>query len=95
MEWRNALGNEAHFQLALLSNPITLMLPVNKALNHKMKLFPLVSLLSIRIFNFSAIQRWKQLQPTTTIPAFRNLPIQIFYLYRYFISLIELAMGVV
>ena len=56
-------------------NPITLMLPVNQALNHKMKLFPLVSLLTIRIFNLSAIHRWKQLLLTTTIPAFRNLPI--------------------
>ena len=71
------------------------MLPVNKALNHKMKLPPLVSLLTIRIFNLSAIHRWKQLLLTTTTPAFRSLPIYIFYLYRYFISLIESAMGVV
>ena len=40
-----------------------------------MKLFLLVSLLTIRIFNLSAIHRWKQLLLTTTIPAFRNLPI--------------------
>ena len=42
---------------------------------HKMKLFPLVLLLIIRIFNLSAIHRWKQLLLTRTIPAFRNLPI--------------------
>ena len=60
-----------------------------------MKLFPLVSLLTIRIFNLSAIHRWKQLQLTTTTPAFRSLPIYIFYLYKYFISLTESAMGVV
>ena len=28
-------------------------------------------------------------------PAFRNLPIYLFYLYRHFISLTESAMGVV
>ena len=44
-----------------------------------MKLFPLVSLLTIRIFNLSAIHGWKQLLLTTTIPAFRNLPFQTFY----------------
>ena len=60
-----------------------------------MKLFPLVSLLTIRIFYLSAIHRWKQLLLTTTIPAFRSLPIYIYYLYRYFISLFESAMGVV
>ena len=46
-----------------------------------------MSLLTIRIFNISPIHRWKQLLLTTTIPAFRNLPIyyidilpiQIFY----------------
>ena len=32
-------------------------------------------LLTIRIFNVSAVHRWKQLLFTTTIPAFLNLPI--------------------
>ena len=78
-------------------NAITLMLLMTYALNQKMKLFPLVSLLTIRIFNLSAIHRWKQLLLTTTTPtpAFPSLPIYIFYLYRYFISLSESAMGVV
>ena len=39
-----------------------------------MKLFPLVSLLTIRIFNLSAIHRWKQL---------RHRP-SVVYLYTYF-----------
>ena len=59
-------------------NPITLILPVNQALHHKMKLFPLVSLLTIRIFiflqfivgsNFYLRQRYRH---------------SVVYLYTYF-----------
>ena len=40
----------------------------------QLKLFFLVSLLTLRIFYFFAVH-WKQLLLTTTIPASRNLPI--------------------